>query len=164
MDLFLMRHAKSSWEDPDLSDHERPLNARGTAAAALMAGVLSDAKALPEMVLCSTALRATETVRLLATHWNRPMELVLLPELYHAAPEGIAKIVANWGGSVQSLMIVGHNPGFEEFFELVTGTQLAIPTGACLQLNCELPNWREFGLSTHVEMTRRWFPKDEGAK
>jgi phosphohistidine phosphatase len=163
-ELFLLRHAKSSWENPVLSDHERPLNSRGRVAAALMASVLSDVNAFPERVLCSTALRATETVRLLVTHWNQPTEIILVPDLYHAAPLVIAKVVSNWGGSVPNLMVVGHNPGFEEFFEEVTGTSLAIPTGACLQLNCQLENWSEFALSTRVALVRRWLPKEELAK
>jgi phosphohistidine phosphatase len=135
--LFLLRHAKSSWEDPQLDDHDRPLAPRGRRAAKAMADHLRAAEIQPSLVLCSTARRARETLDGLAVEGEVRIERELygastgeLLERLHRVPEGI-----------ESTLLIGHNPAIQGLALTVAGrgTQLArvqrkFPTGALAAL------------------------------
>ena len=107
--LYLLRHAKSSWDNPGLSDHERPLAPRGRKAARLIARHLDEAGIRPALVLCSAALRARQTYECV-----RPAgELVIEPLLYGASAGAVAERVRAVPEAVASVMVIGHNPAMQ---------------------------------------------------
>lgn len=110
--LALLRHAKSSWDDRDLDDHERPLNARGTRDAQRMGTYLREQGFRPDLVLCSDAVRTRETLSLvLAALGGAAPRTAFEPRLYLADPPGMLEVLARVDAGVQSCLLIGHNPG-----------------------------------------------------
>lgn len=109
MKLILIRHAKSSWSDPAMSDHARPLNARGRRDAPRIGAWLLANGYLPTRILCSDAARTRETLALMQPHLE-DADLHFLPALYHASPDQI-RACARPHTNTDGLAIIGHNPG-----------------------------------------------------
>lgn len=127
--LLLMRHAKSSWDDPKLSDHARPLNARGRAAAAAMRGAMLELGLAPDVVLVSSSRRTLQTLEALEP-WDdsplvEPMDglyLATLPQLLQAL-RGVAE-------TARSVLLLGHNPGLHELAVHLVGPRATPPADA----------------------------------
>lgn len=135
--LFLLRHAKSSWEDPQPDDHDRPLASRGHTAAKLMAEHLRGTGIRPSLVLCSSARRARETLDELALEGEVRIER----ELYAASAAQLLERLQRLPDAVESSMLIGHNPAIQTLAMSLagSGTQLAriqrkFPTGALAAL------------------------------
>lgn len=112
--LLLFRHAKSSWDDPRLSDHDRPLNRRGIKAAPRMGRYITEHDLLPDLILCSTAVRTRETLRLAFEDQADALpDIKFEPGMYEASYATLLKIIQSTGPEVQSLMLIGHNPGMQ---------------------------------------------------
>jgi phosphohistidine phosphatase len=111
--LQLLRHAKSSWEGGG-DDHDRALAPRGVRAATLIGAHLAQQRALPDLVLCSTARRAVETWERAAAQIPEPPRVLFDEALYLASPERILARVRRVEDRVKRLLVVGHNPGFQE--------------------------------------------------
>lgn len=136
--LHLPRHAKSSWKDPTLNDHERPLSKRGRAAAKAMAKHLERTRIAPDIVLCSTAVRAKQTLGHFAKRL-RPAKVVFEAGIYEAPHRNLWKFLWALPEQVQTVVMIGHNPGLNELALEVADTgslnQLSsfegkFPTGA----------------------------------
>lgn len=142
--LTLIRHAKSSWDDPAWQDFDRPLNERGRKDAARMAKVLRQREVVPEVVVASTALRAFSTAEILVAGLQRP-EGALIPEerLYEASPEQILAIVRALDDRWQHVALVGHNPGFEQCLERLSGEAKHMSTCAVAHLEFATDRWRD---------------------
>jgi len=108
--LLLARHAKSSWSDPSLPDHDRPLNGRGRRAAPLVAAALEDRGFAPDLAYSSTSRRTRDTWALMAPRFGGRPHIKYLAELYHASPRAVLDIVAGAPRSADTLMVLGHNP------------------------------------------------------
>jgi phosphohistidine phosphatase len=158
-DLLLLRHAKSSWATPGLSDHERPLNARGRAASDLMGRWCADAGMLPDLILSSDATRTRETVErwCAAADWNGPIEWS--SSLYHAAPNRLLAAARGVADSVHRLLIVAHNPGLEELASSLAGREIFFPTGTLAVFRAELDHWSDLD---HAVFRERhvWRPRE----
>lgn len=109
--LILLRHAKSSWKDTSLDDHDRPLNARGNAAAPVIGKWLADRGHRPDIVLCSSSVRTRETAEKLATTMPSLPDPVIEEGLYHAAPGTMLTRLRELPATCQTAMIIGHQPG-----------------------------------------------------
>jgi phosphohistidine phosphatase len=107
--LFVLRHAKSSWDDPSLADHDRPLAARGRKAAELLAEHLRTQDIHPIQVLCSSSRRTRETLDGIAPDGERLIE----PELYSATGQEVLERLRRVPEKVDSVMVVGHNPAMQ---------------------------------------------------
>lgn len=143
--LFVLRHAKSSWDDPALADHDRPLAPRGRRAAERIAEHLSRTHVEPELVLCSTATRARLTLELVQPSLGSPTVL-LEDELYGASAGELLARLRRVPEDVESVLLVGHNPGLQDLvLELAsTGESLErveakFPTGALATLTLAEP-------------------------
>ena len=119
--LYLLRHAKSSWDDPDQRDFDRPLTKRGQRAATRLGKAMKKRGPVPGLVLCSTAARAQETWRRIAAELPEPPPLRLLRSLYLAAPSRLLDRVRTVDEAVGTLLIVGHNPGLENLAAQLAG-------------------------------------------
>lgn len=143
--LILTRHAKSSWDDPALSDHDRPLNPRGRAAATELGLWLASRGYLPDQVICSTALRTAETWAAVASALPAAPDPEMQPALYQAGPEQMLEFLRAAGGTC--VMMLGHNPGIGEFAAMLPAEPphhadfARYPTAATLVVDFEIAGW-----------------------
>jgi phosphohistidine phosphatase len=111
--LYLLRHAKSSWDDPQLPDHDRPLTPRGRRAAHKVADHLRRTGIAPALVLCSTARRAAETLDAILPSLGRAPDVRFEEGLYGASTEELVHRVHEIPATVPSALVIGHNPGMQ---------------------------------------------------
>jgi phosphohistidine phosphatase len=147
--LVLMRHAKSSWDDPDLEDHERPLTARGRKAATQIAKYLEDSRLAPTIVLCTTAARARETLELIRPALGDSATVKIEPKLYGAGSKELLARIRRVSQAAPSALVIGHNPAIQDLvLELVPDAPLAdqirrkFPTAAVATLHIRVGEWR----------------------
>ncbi|HEX6013837.1 MAG TPA: histidine phosphatase family protein [Geminicoccaceae bacterium] len=115
LELLLLRHAKSRWDQPGADDHDRDLAPRGEAAAPRMGALIASEGLIPDRVLCSTARRAARTWQLASAELEPKPAVAHLREIYLASPTRLLDIVRCQGSSARRLMVVGHNPGLHAF-------------------------------------------------
>ncbi len=120
--LLLLRHAKSSWDDPDLDDFDRPLAERGLKAAKLMGRELAARDWLPDQVLVSSALRTRDTWRLVAEELPARPRVVFANALYDASAADVLSQIRLADPSSGCLAVVGHNPGLEYLAKQLAGS------------------------------------------
>jgi phosphohistidine phosphatase len=137
--LLLLRHAKSSWKDSDAKDFDRPLNQRGLKAAPAIGRLIRKRKLQPDLVLSSPAERARQTTQLMIEAAGLKTELRYDERIYEASVARLVGIVSELDDEAGMVMLVGHNPGFEELLEILTGEAHKFPTAAlaCIELNVE---------------------------
>jgi len=156
--LLILRHAKSSWDDSALDDHERPLNARGEEDAPRIARVARDEGLAPELILSSDAVRARLTAAAMADTTGG--QLLLDPRLYHATAADILAVVPTVvPDNTGTVMIVGHNPGLEQLVAQLTGEWEALPTAALVQVELPIARWSELDPATRGTLIGAWRPK-----
>jgi phosphohistidine phosphatase len=171
--LWLLRHAKSSWDDPGLDDHDRPLAPRGERAAAAMASHLRDSDVRPGLVLCSSALRARHTLGIvLASLGDRVrLEIEIDPELYTFDAGALLERLRSVPDGVTSLLLVGHNPAVQELALLVAKggdsrdrVAAKLPTGALVTIALADEPWSTLGAG-EAEIEALVVPRDlEGSR
>ncbi len=137
--LLLLRHAKSSWKDSDVRDFDRPLNQRGLKAAPAIGRLIKKRKLQPDLLLSSPAERARQTTQLVIEAAGLKTELRYDERIYEASVERLLGLVSELDDEAGTIMLVGHNPGFEELLEMLTGEAHKLPTAAlaCIELNIE---------------------------
>jgi phosphohistidine phosphatase len=152
--LHLLRHAKSDWANADLGDHERPLNARGTAAAKAMGSRLASEDFRVDAIFCSTATRARETYQLLVKPLPR-IPATFHDELYMVSPGDLLAFIRSVADTHQSIMLIGHNPAthalaLSMIARAATGAGKSLAalkekysTGALCTIGFEVAQWRE---------------------
>jgi phosphohistidine phosphatase len=165
--LYLLRHAKSSWDEPALPDFQRPLAERGRKAAPQMGDYLESEGLTPDAVLCSGARRAVETWQSIAPHF--PDARVQIDDtLYMASPDAMLSWLQRLPDDVSSVLMVGHNPGFEELAQQLAGDgkkkalkriRKKYPTAALAVIQFQTDDWAGIGsASGYLERFVR--PKD----
>lgn len=147
--LTLVRHAKSSWDNPELSDFDRPLNKRGQRDLPLMAERLVQFNLQPDLILSSSALRAITTAEQVARAQNYPGERIIeVPELYHVRLETLINLLQGQSDHYRHLMVVGHNPTLELAGHYLTGERLAkLPTSGVVHIALSVTSWEELAES-----------------
>ena len=146
--LLLLRHAKSSWDDPSLADHERPLAPRGHRAAERMAEHLRSSVPHPDLVLCSSALRTRETLDRMSNAFG-DAEVVVDDELYGATENDLLERLRAVAGRFETVAMIGHNPGIHDLAIVLAGSGVErdrmrekFPTGALAVLGFDGP-WQD---------------------
>ena len=157
--LLVLRHAKSSWSDPALDDHERPLNMRGRRDAPRMGELVREYRLIPDVVISSDAARARLTAEAVVEAARYGGEIRLDPRLYLAGPADILSVLRSVGENAETVMIVGHNPGLEELVAHLTGEWQDLPTTALAQIVLPIDQWRDLTLSTRGTLVGHWRPK-----
>jgi len=147
--LTLVRHAKSSWDDPQLSDFDRPLNRRGQKDLPLMAERLYKFGVSPDLILSSSALRAITTAEQIAQALDYPQKKIIeIPELYHARVETLINLLQGQSDHYRHLMVVGHNPTLELAGSYLSDERIAkFPTSGVLHLALSITSWEELAES-----------------
>lgn len=141
--LILMRHAKSSWDHPGLSDLERPLNARGERDAPLMGSHFSSWGLQPELLISSPAVRARETAIRVAEALSYPEAMIrIAPALYEQGVPGFLSVVHALPENLQSVCLFGHNPDISNAVGLLGGEPVThLPTAALVSLIFAVDDW-----------------------
>ena len=155
--IVLLRHAKSSWSDPTLADHDRPLNARGKAAAPVTGEWLAYRQHLADRVLCSSAVRTVETVRRMRVAVPALPAPEIDPGLYHASPGEMLERLRALGPDTGTVMMVGHQPGLGSLVRLLSdGTASRrcarafehFPTAAVAVMEVDIADWADLAYGT----------------
>jgi len=141
--LLILRHAKSSWKDTSLADFDRPLNGRGKRAAEVMGRFIKREKIKPDLVLASPALRARETVKLVLKAAKLDPEVKFDELIYGAGVVELMKAISEVGPGVETLLLVGHNPGMEQLLHLITGQVERVPTATLAKIDCGIDKWAD---------------------
>ncbi|WP_432027164.1 SixA phosphatase family protein [Streptomyces sp. 1222.5] len=154
--LMVLRHAKSAWPE-GVEDHRRPLAPRGLRDAPAAGRALAEAGGLPDLALCSTAVRARRTWELAAAEWGTPPPVRYDRRLYAAGVADLLDVVREVGREVETLLLVGHNPGLEELVAELAGDGLddslerlraKFPTSAIAVLTWRGTGWPALGPGT----------------
>jgi phosphohistidine phosphatase len=134
--LYVLRHAKSSWDDPMQSDHDRPLAPRGRRATKLLAQYVSEHAIAPQLVLCSTARRARETLEGIGFQAGQQL---LEPELYSAGPDELIARLAQVDPQLRSVLLVGHNPALQMLILRLAAPDDRLQSGALDDVRRKFP-------------------------
>ena len=154
--LLLMRHAKSSWNNPGLSDFDRQLNKRGHKAAPRIGGYIREIGLTPNLVLCSTAKRAQETWNLVHESLGDSVSAKLMKSLYLASPSQLLGAIHKVSAEIDPLLVIAHNPGIQELACLLERESkhdgagnlshtmhIKFPTAAVAILTFETQSWSD---------------------
>jgi len=158
--LLILRHAKSSWKDEELDDHERPLNKRGLNDAPRMGEVMKEHDLVPELILSSSAVRARLTAQLVAEHCGYEGEIGGGRELYSFASGDYLDALEKVDDGYARVMVVGHNPGLEELAEWLTGVYTSLPTATLAVLRLDINHWSELEEGGVGELVQVFRPRE----
>lgn len=148
--LLLLRHAKSDWSASGQPDHERGLALRGETAAPLIGRYMAREGLVPDQAIVSTAVRTRETWRLVADAFLQKPPVSYEQRIYEARPDAILTVIRQAPTSAKTLLVVGHNPGFQETATLLVGAgdkksrarlSAKFPTAALAVIDFDIPNW-----------------------
>jgi phosphohistidine phosphatase len=144
--LILVRHAKSSWNEPGLADRDRVLNDRGRRNAPEMGKRLAKRGLKPDVILSSPAARALATARLMAEELGlRQADIRVDDRLYAAEADDLVKVIGELGDGPGRVMVVGHNPEMTELAQRLSGTIDHMPTCAVAVFDFDIASWRSMG-------------------
>lgn len=158
--LLIMRHAKSSWSNGHLSDHDRPLNERGLAAAPRIGTMLRDIGVVPDVVVSSTANRAHTTAVLVAEACGYDNEIFIHGELYHGTPTDYLLHLAELSDDYDCPLLVGHNPCLEDLIFMLTGQVEEMPTAAIAHLELPIDHWQSLNTKIQATLLNVWRPRE----
>ena len=159
--LTLVRHAKSSWKDNSLADRDRPLSKRGKRDAPEMGRRIAAAGIRPSLIVSSPAVRAWTTAKIIANEIGYPREFLQRDNgLYLASVNGILDVIVAQDPGFNSLMLVGHNPGFTDFANyLVPGLTNNMPTASVVSVELDSEDWSLYDKPA-AELLLYDFPKN----
>ncbi len=150
--LYLLRHAKSSWNEPALRDFDRPLAPRGWNAAPRMGEYMKNAGYQPDTVLCSPAKRTRETLEMVQRHLATPRHIYMNKAIYHADSSNLLELIQMAPEETENLLLIGHNPGIQELALTLAGEGdrgtwqnmwSKFPTAALAVLRFDANGWRK---------------------
>jgi phosphohistidine phosphatase len=155
--LVLLRHAKSSWNDPTLTDHDRPLATRGLADAPLMGKAMAERSIEPQLVLCSSARRSRDTLDLVLPELHVQPKVTYEQALYHSSPEDMLDMLHAIHPDTARVMLIGHNPELQSFaLDLVSSgpkrfqdrLRMKYPTAALAVINFANGPWKSLAFDS----------------
>ena len=158
-----MRHAKSSWKDLNLQDHNRPLNKRGKHDVPLMGKRLRDQKMSLDLIIDSTAVRAEATANLFATAFKYKGEIILEELVYRARPIDVLNLLSKCSDKYNNILLVGHNPTVEGVIEMLTASPgITMATCALAHLTLTIDRWTELTKKQPIigKLVNLWTPKE----
>jgi phosphohistidine phosphatase len=158
--LLLMRHAKSDWKHAEMPDHERPLNKRGNKDAPTMGSLIKDKELVPQKILCSTAVRATETARIVQEKSGFTGETIFLDSYYLAEPNAYLEALQTLPDDIERVMVIGHNPGLEGLLQILSGQIVPLSTCAVAHLVLRINHWNELNMDGEGELVETFSPDD----
>lgn len=162
--LWLLRHGKSRWDIPDQPDHDRPLAPRGERASRRMARLMRNLAAAPDLVLCSDACRTRQTWALIEEDWSNARAtippVVVTRELYECTSARICDVIATQAETARELLVIGHNPGLEDWLADLAGERHRLPTAALARVDFVTPQWSQLREETAMLPVAVWRPRE----
>lgn len=158
----MLRHAKSSWSDPAVPDHDRPLTERGKKDAKRIGHLLRELGLVPNLILSSTAKRASKTAKRVARECGYDGEIELDGRLYQAHFSQFAVVLREVSDEHATVLVVAHNPGLEEFVLHLTGQPERMPTAALAEVSLDIDRWPSLSIPAGGKLVRVWRPKELG--
>jgi phosphohistidine phosphatase len=141
--LMLLRHAKSDWDDASLPDFDRPLAARGKRDAPRVGKALRKRGSLPDLIISSPAVRAKATVEAVIKTAKLDGKLQFDEAIYGASSAELMKVIRRLQDDISCSLLVGHNPGFEDLLERLTGSRDRMPTAALACIEFQIDRWED---------------------
>lgn len=158
--LLLLRHAKSSWNNESLSDFDRPLNERGRRDAPRIGKLLRREGLTPDLIVTSSAKRASTTAELVALEISVESDIRYTEKLYLAEPGAFITLARQVADDVETLMMVGHNPGIQELVEWLTGQDERMSTATLAHIQAPIKKWSDLAGGKEYELAHIWRPKE----
>ncbi len=158
--IYLLRHAKSSWDDDSLSDFERPLNKRGLRTAPFMGELMARRGYVPSLIVSSPAKRAAATAELVKESAGFDGPIRFDDRIYEASPNTLRTVASELDDGLDSVMLVGHNPGMEGFIRNLTADIESMPTAALAVIELTIDSWQDLDADCG-KLSEIIRPKDE---
>ena len=158
--LLILRHAKSSWDDPSQKDYDRPLNARGLKTAPLMGRLAVDKKLIPQTILTSPAQRAVQTTELFTKATKIKIKIQIIDSFYPGNPSEHIKVLSLQDNQHDKIMIVGHNPGLELLLEHLTNKPEPLPTCSLAVVHVPVKHWQDLISQSTGKLVTVFRPKE----
>jgi phosphohistidine phosphatase len=157
--LIIMRHAKSSWTSGAATDHQRPLNKRGRRAAPKVAARLRELGWIPDLVIASDSERTRETWQHMQAEFPHPIEERYNSMFYHGGLAAIKSACTALTESTSALLVLGHNPGWEDAVAKLSGQWVRMTTANAALLESDAENWAN-AIEAHWELVEVLRPKE----
>lgn len=158
--LLILRHAKSSWDEPELADIQRPLNKRGKNDAPRVGEIIKEAGLVPDVILSSPAVRAVKTAEAAADTCGYEGEIEIRENFYPGSPGDYIDALNEIPDGYARVMVVGHNPGLEELLSDLTGESELLPTAALAQVELAIQRWIDLDDKVLGKVARIWRIKE----
>lgn len=155
-----MRHAKSSWKDSSIADHERPLKKRGLKDAAEIGKILKREGLVPDKIISSDAVRAADTATLVANKCGYKQEIEFTKRLYMAECSAIMDLIQSQPDSIKTLMLIGHNPGMEALVQLLSRKIESLATANVVDFQADVKKWKDLSLELKLKLKNLWKPSE----
>ena len=158
--LLLLRHAKSSWKNKAVDDHDRPLNKRGKRDAIKMGKYLRKINLIPDAIISSSAHRAVETTTLVCRHCDYDRLVEINFTFHKNGVDSYIRSISQTSVDRTILLLIGHNPDLEELVSMLTHRSIKMTTCTLVQINLYIPNWNNI-ISQHdfrSEIMNIWKP------
>ena len=156
--LLILRHAKSSWDDPSQKDYDRPLNARGLKTAPLMGQLAADKKLIPQIILTSPAQRAVQTTELFTKATK--IKIQTIDSFYPGNSSEHIKVLSLQDNNIDTIMIVGHNPGLELLLQHLTNKPEPLPTCSLAVVHLPVKHWQDLIAQPTGKLVAVFRPKE----
>lgn len=145
-DVCLVRHAKSSWDQPGLDDYNRPLDSRGLRDGPLMAQKMHELNLVPDLIITSGAKRARSTAEFFRKEFDLgPEKFIVNDKLYEATPEDVYSVISSAPDTARFLYIFGHNPTLTWVANSIAGVHIDnVPTAGVLHIQTMVASWKKF--------------------
>jgi phosphohistidine phosphatase len=154
--LLILRHAKSSWNNSQMTDHDRPLDSQGQRDAPRIGQLLQQEQLTPDCIISSSAERALSTAEQVALSSGFGDVIEVRRDFYLAAPEAYVARLQQLDDGLQRAMVVGHNPGLEELLHGLTGAEKRLPSGGLAQVRLAIGSWSRLALDGKGELVAFW--------
>jgi phosphohistidine phosphatase len=150
--LYIVRHAKSSWDYPGLEDYQRPLLEKGKKRTKYIVDYLQEKNAHVDLIMSSHATRALETAKIIAKALKYPENKIMISKnIYHSDPDGLFNLFFDLSDDIDSIMIVGHNPTFTYFANFFLERKLDnLPTSGVVCIDFKTDNWENIASSGRI--------------
>ena len=158
--LLLLRHAKSSWDHPELHDHDRPLNKRGSREAPKVGRYLKEHDLVPDLIISSTARRARDTAQAVSEESGFMGQIDLYQDLYLSDTSCYLDILHCLPDEADRVLVVGHNPEMEDLLTLLTDVTEHMTTATLAQVDLPISRWQELNEATDGRLQNLWAPRE----
>lgn len=159
--LLIMRHAKSSWKDAEIPDHERPLKKRGLKDAAYIGKVLKNKELVPDKIISSNAVRAADTAAIVADKCGYKKEIDYTDKLYMAESGAILELIHGQPDSIKVLMVIGHNPGMEALVQVLSRKVESLSTASVAYFQTDIKSWKDLKQDPKLKLKKFWQPSED---